>query len=483
MYSKKPLSSQLRPRHPGTAQVPLLLFRHRERDMFVLPVTRHRFRVGRAPGCDLQLPDSDQRLSREHFILERRSSGLVVKDCSKNGTSCNGVPLHGGSRTLRDGDRISAGSWEILLDPDLGHDATAYPNEGLHWSDSTRRIQLPPQGSDSSQVAASLSSSGARCGMLGESTAMLEVYSLVERLARFDVPVLVHGESGTGKELVAQALHNTSARASKPLVTLNCAAIQSSTAASTLFGHEKGAFTGAAQRHAGVFEQSAGGTLFLDEIAELSADLQASLLRVLETRTVRPLGASREVAVSFRLVAATHRELRAEVAAGRFREDLFYRIGVTRVSLPALCQRGEDISLLARKFLAQHAQGTPPSLSPQAAFLLQRHPWPGNVRELRNAMLRSLVLCDGATIQVDHLDLDEPLVPLSERYTLGAAPVETSNLRVPPPRLSEDQQRVQLIEALQCSGGNRSQAARALGVSRSTLYSRIKQFERHTAVE
>jgi len=320
--------------------------------------------------------------------------------------------------------------------------------------------------------------------MLGESPAMLNVFRLVQRLAAFDVPVLIHGESGTGKELVAQALHSCSERGSKPLVALNCAAISRSTAVSTLFGHEKGAFTGAAQRHAGVFEQSAGGTLFLDEVAELSPELQASLLRVLETRTVRPLGATRELPVYFRLVTASHRDLRREVEAGRFREDLFYRIGVTRVSLPPLRQRGSDIILLAQHFLKQHATGAAPELSPFATSLLQEYPWPGNIRELRNAMLRALVLCDGPMILDSHLDLDNHgAIGLESSTTRSLRAIDGGTFRVPPARLSAAEQRERLLNALHHSGGNRSQAAMLLGISRSTLYARIKALEIEAAKE
>jgi DNA-binding NtrC family response regulator len=439
--------------------------------MFAIPVMRHRFRVGRAPDCDLQLPDSDQRLSREHFILEQRTTGLIIKDCSTNGTSCNGVPLNGCSRTLSGGDRISVGFWEIVLNPDL---TNGKKFTEARWSDSTRRLQLPAASTENCGESVK----EARYGMLGQSPSMLDVFRLVQRLSRFDVPVLIHGESGTGKELVAQALHSSSERGSKPLVALNCAAILSSTAVSTLFGHEKGAFTGAAQRHAGVFEQSAGGTLFLDEIAELSPELQASLLRVLETRTVRPLGATRELPVYFRLVTASHRDLRTEVEAGRFREDLFYRIGVTRVSLPPLRQRGPDIMLLARHFLKQHAPGPIPQLSQLATSILQKHPWPGNIRELRNAMLRALVLCDGPMVLDSHLDLDDRVfTTLDSSATRGLRAIDGGSFRVPPARLSAEEQRERLLNALHRSGGNRSQAASLLGISRSTLYSRIKSLE------
>ena len=465
------LSPQLLPRQNGMTEAPLLLFRHRGRDMFILPLSRHRFRIGRAPSCDLRLPDCDQRLSREHFVLERRAAGSFVRDCSTNGTSCNGVPMRGGTKPLRRGDRVRAGAWEMLFDPDLS--ARKAASSPPHWSDSPRRIELP--ASDPAAQSAGF------CGMIGESEVMLGLYSMVERLAKFDVPVLIQGESGTGKELVAQALHRCSTRAGKPLVALNCAAIQPSMASSTLFGHEKGAFTGAAQRHPGVFEQAAGGTLFLDEIAELSPELQASLLRVLETSTVRPLGASKVLPVSFRLVTATHRRLRREVGAGRFREDLFYRIGVTAVELPALRERSQDIPALAGHLLAQHASDAVAELAPEAAFVLQQHPWPGNVRELRNVLLRALVLSDGGPIGVQHLGLVERHSDeLDQSAGLPRQRAEQEvwpqvPMQVPPPHLSAEQQRNQLLHALHSCRGNRSRAATLLCISRSTLYARMKR--------
>jgi DNA-binding NtrC family response regulator len=461
------VSPQLRPRQNGKQEVPLLLFRHRDRDMFILPLSRHRFRVGRAPSCDLRLPDSDQRLSREHFILEQRAAGLVVRDCSTNGTSCNGVELRGGTSPLRSGDRVRAGAWEMIFDPNLSSSKAA--GSAPHWSDSTRRIELP--GASPANPVTGFH------GMLGDSEVMLEVYKMVQRLAKFDLPVLVQGESGTGKELVAQALHRCSPRARKPLVALNCAAIQPSMASSTLFGHEKGAFTGAAQRHPGVFEQAAGGTLFLDEIADLSPELQASLLRVLETSTVRPLGANKVLPVSFRLVTATHRRLRREVSAGRFREDLFYRIGVTAVDLPALRERTRDIPALAGHLLAQHAGDARVELAPDAMFLLQQQPWPGNVRELRNVLLRALVLSDGGPIRAQHLGLgDRCRDAVAE--SAGPAhhpPGQQAWQQVPPAQLSAEQQRTQLLHALHSCRGNRSRAATLVGISRSTLYARMKR--------
>ena len=461
------LSSQLRPRRTGNADAPLLLFRHLNRDMFILPLPRHRFSVGRAPGCDLQLPDSDRRLSREHFVLEHRASGLIVRDCSTNGTRCNGESLSGGTRRLRGGDRVRAGSWEMHLAPPLVTDQGE--KEAPGWSDSTRRIELPGSREETGKSRF--------CGMLGDCEKMHSVYTMVRRLAGFDVPVLVRGESGTGKELVAQALHSCSERAQKPLVALNCAAIQSSTAASTLFGHEKGAFTGAAQRHPGVFEQASGGSLFLDEVAELSPELQASLLRVVETSTVRPLGATRVLPVSFRLIAATHRSLREEVNAGRFREDLFYRIGVTLIELPPLRERGDDIATLARHFLAQHARIDGSELDPRALFLLKQHNWPGNIRELRNTILRAVVMSDGRGIQAAHLGLPDGAAPAGCKASVAPHCQEDSRHwnQVPPPRPTPGQQRSQLLHALHSCRGNRSHAASLLGISRSTLYSRMKR--------
>ena len=474
MLDRESLSRQLSPRHLQGKHAPKLLFRRAGREQFTLPLPRHRFRVGRSPSCDLRLPDPERSISREHFVLSLRAGELIVRDCSTNGTFYNETALNGSSRALRNGDRLRAGNWEMVVQTRSRPDDQQPAPE---WKDSTRRLKLP---STSTQLQAPAAPSG-RGRMLGESPNMHRLYKHIERIASYDFPVLLHGESGSGKELVAEALHACSPRATGPMVSLNCAAIPSTLASSTLFGHEKGSFTGAAQRHAGVFEQSSGGTLFLDEIAELSSDLQAALLRVLETQKVRPVGARTELPVSLRVICATHRDLREEVRSGRFREDLFFRISVTEINHPPLRDRGDDILLLARHFLQQHAPAAPPLLSIPAEQALRGHSWKGNVRELRNTMLRALVLCEARAILPEHLCLqatypsqETNLSPIKNLHS-GASLSGPNQQQLPPARLDEATQKAALLHALHHCEGNRSKAAAMLGISRSTLYARIKR--------
>lgn len=291
------------------------------------------------------------------------------------------------------------------------------------------------------------------------SPTVLDLLDLVDRVAGRDIPVLVSGESGTGKELIARRLHARSGRAGGPFVAVNCAALPETLAESELFGHERGAFTGAEASRAGRFEEAHGGTLLLDEIGELALPLQAKLLRVLETRMVRRLGGSSEREVDVRLVAATNRTLEAEVDAGRFRRDLYFRLAVVSVALPPLRERPADIPLLARHLLSSLATRhrlAAPALAEDALDALLRYGWPGNVRELRNVLERALVVGNGETIRAVDLAL----------HAAGPPPVV--------PLAREARERAAVLEALRQSGGNREAAARLLGVSVRTLYYRLR---------
>jgi len=290
---------------------------------------------------------------------------------------------------------------------------------------------------------------------------LLEALALVDRVAPADIPVLVSGESGTGKELVARRIHARSTRAAGPFVAVNAAALPESLAESELFGHERGAFTGADRARAGRFEEASGGTLFLDEIGELAPALQAKLLRVLEDRHVRRLGSERDVPVDVRLVAATNRDLAREVETGGFRRDLFFRLAVVPVALPPLRERPGDIPLLARHFAARLAARhrlPVPEITPGAIDVLARHDWPGNVRELRNALERAVVVRGGQPIREE--DVQAPAA--------SAAPARTLD--------EETREREAALEALRLSGGNRDAAARRLGISVRTLYYRLRRW-------
>ncbi|HMX27792.1 MAG TPA: sigma-54 dependent transcriptional regulator, partial [Blastocatellia bacterium] len=241
-------------------------------------------------------------------------------------------------------------------------------------------------------------------GLIGNSPVLRDMLRQITRIAASDITVLVYGESGTGKELVAKAIHSFSGRGRDAFVPLNCAAIPEALQESELFGHEKGAFTGAINRRIGKFEQANGGTLFLDEVAELSLSLQAKLLRVLQERSFNRLGSSLEIRSDFRMVAASHKNLAEEVKAGRFREDLFFRLAVFELDVPPLRERGGDITLLAQHFLKEYAAGSDPKrLSAAAAQTLERYNWPGNVRELQNYMHRASVTASGELVEVNDL--------------------------------------------------------------------------------
>jgi len=293
-------------------------------------------------------------------------------------------------------------------------------------------------------------------GIVGQSEAIQKVRAMVRRLAPLPSTVLVLGESGTGKEVVARALHDLSPRASRPFVPVNCAAISPELIESELFGHAKGAFTGATDTRNGLFYYAQGGTIFLDEIAELPPPIQTKLLRVLEDRRIRPVGSNREVPVDVRIIAATNRDLGGAVEAGRFREDLFYRLDVVSIALPPLRERPLDIAMLARHFvlqLAPHLGVEALPLTADVARALAEYPWPGNARELRNFVERSLIL--------GHY-------PLEALAIEDAAADFVPGVPGAPESLAEVEKR-HMLAVLEASGGNKTEAARRLGISRKTL--------------
>lgn len=262
-------------------------------------------------------------------------------------------------------------------------------------------------------------------GIIGSSPAMLELYSKIRKVAPTDSNVLVQGESGTGKELVARALHNLSKRAKAPLISVNCAAIPETLIESELFGHEKGAFTGASASRAGLVEAADGGTLFLDEIGELPLEAQARLLRVLQEGEIRRVGSVQSQKVDVRLIAATHRDLKTLSKTGQFREDLYYRLHVIALKLPPLRERGSDVLEIARAFLLRQSTRMGRSdlhFGPDAEQAIHHYSWPGNVRELENAIERSVILCEGSTINADLLGIDIELEDLDDDTFIGLPP-------------------------------------------------------------
>jgi DNA-binding NtrC family response regulator len=307
--------------------------------------------------------------------------------------------------------------------------------------------------------------------LLGASPAMQMIREQIARLADLDTSILIHGESGTGKELVARALHRQSRRSEGAFVAINCAALPESLLESELFGHVRGAFTDARDNRRGLFAEASGGTLFLDEIGELPLALQPKLLRVIEERKIRPLGGGAEIECDVRIVTATHRDLDEAVREGTFRSDLYYRLNVIPIDLPPLRARGNDILLLAQNFIADLAQRFGKSvtgLAEPAARRLLTYPWPGNVRELRNVIERAVALTahDRITVQ----DLPESLQKPGGDLPLTGAPLDPLSL-LP---LAEMERRY-IDQVLDQVGGNRTLAARILGVDRKTLYRKLKE--------
>jgi len=307
--------------------------------------------------------------------------------------------------------------------------------------------------------------------LLGDSPALLEVLRVTARVAATPATVLITGESGTGKELVARRLHLRSDRADEPFVKINCAAIPEGLLESELFGHEKGAFTGAASRKPGRFELADGGTLFLDEIGEMPLSSQPKLLRAIQEGRFYRVGGTTTISVDVRLVAATNRDLEVEVREGRFREDLFYRLNVVPVRLPPLRERREDIPALVGRFLERSASRHGVrlrSFSPDAVAALQRHDWPGNIRELENAVERSLLLAEG-----DHIELGD--LPRGLEDAGSGAAVACGSLKDRVRSATRQIERDAIVETLELTGGNVTQAAQRLGLSRRGLQLKMRE--------
>jgi len=318
-----------------------------------------------------------------------------------------------------------------------------------------------------------------RWGMLTQDPGMKRLFRNVEKVARSEASVLVRGETGSGKELVARAVHGASPRARGPFRAINCAALPPTLLESELFGHVRGSFTGAVRDAPGHFRLAEGGTLFLDEVGELPLPVQAKLLRALDQRTVIPVGGADPVQVDVRIVAATHRALRREVAAGRFREDLLYRVRVLPIYLPPLRERGDDVLLLARRFVEEWnarpgARGRVERIAPEAEAALTRYRWPGNVRELRNAIEFALVTGDGPVLAADDLPPElltdggngPPELAVARKQ---GAPSEAEAETLPP-------EARRLVQALAHAGGHHGRAAASLGISRTTLWRRLRRY-------
>ena len=315
--------------------------------------------------------------------------------------------------------------------------------------------------------------------MIAEDLRTRELIEIATRVAASDATVMIGGESGTGKEVLARFIHLHSARADGPFVAINCAAIPDNMLEAVLFGYEKGSFTGAVRASAGKFEQAQGGTLLLDEISEMSLPLQAKLLRVLQEREVERLGGREMIQLDVRVLATSNRRLREEVAAGRFREDLFYRLNVFPLTLPALRERPRDILPLARHLVERHLRGgeTLPPIEPEAEARLLAHAWPGNVRELDNLMQRALILCDGQRIRAVDVHF-EALDGAAARVSGPTGELAASDDANSKKCLTDDLRNVEeqmILDALRNGRGSRKQAAEILGISPRTLRHKLQK--------
>ncbi|MEM8961839.1 MAG: sigma 54-interacting transcriptional regulator [Acidobacteriota bacterium] len=396
-------------------------------------------------------------VSRHHATLEwdETTYRLIDRD-SLHGTFVDDRPIR--SRLLRDGDRIMIGD-SLLLFQQLADAEVAEGNDVPLDEASTARQYVADRHPVDTVAATEHRRATER--LIGDSSAMVELRRLILRIADVTSTVLIDGESGCGKELVARVIHASGARAEQPFIAVNCATLSETLLESELFGHERGAFTGAVERRIGQFERAAGGTLFLDEVGEIPLGLQAKLLRVLQEREIERLGGRETIQVDARVLAATNRDLSAEVTARRFRDDLFYRLNVIRLTVPSLRDRADDISLLAHHFLHLHGRrlGRPSlALSRAARALLGAYRWPGNVRELANAIERAVVLSDGTVLEPEDfpeaiLDSRPASLPMGDFHSAVTAT-----------------KRDLVIQALDASAGQVTRAAARLGLSPNYLH-------------
>ena len=310
---------------------------------------------------------------------------------------------------------------------------------------------------------------------IGQSTAMRRVFELIEKVAPAKASVAITGESGTGKEMVARSVHNLSSRRDRPFIAVNCASIPPTLMESEIFGHERGAFTGANTRRPGVFELAHGGTLFLDEVGEIPIELQAKLLRVLEEGRLRRVGGKTEIEVDVRVLCSTNRDLKAEIKNLRFREDLYFRLNVFQIALPPLRERREDIPILVQHFIEKFNEESGKRITgmhPEALDVLKNYDWPGNIRELRNAVERAVILCDGDLIQREQLPPDMS----------GKGP-ERQTFRLPYGLPLDLVEKEYILGMLQRNGGNKARTAEILGVSEKTLYNKLNRYAAESKAE
>mgnify|MGYP003524828421 CR=1 FL=1 len=387
-------------------------------------------RIGSKKENDVVI--ADDTVSRHHAVIEEKKGQYIIRDLeSTNGTFVNGLRVS--EAFLNEGSIIKLGNTELRFIP------------------VEEKIELMPSKKD-------------RFGdIVGKSKEMKEIFGILEKISKTDATVLITGETGTGKELVAKAIHENSHRSKKPFVVIDCSAIARNLIESELFGHEKGAFTGAVSARHGAFETANGGTIFLDEIGELEPDMQPRLLRVLEAREIKRVGGTATIPIDVRIIAATNRDLSTEIKKNRFREDLFYRLSVININLPQLRDRKDDISLLIDYFIKTNKARKVKGVAKETLDILINYRWPGNVRELRNVIERAIAL--GASDYIEPKDLILLKPQASEKDTADLSG-----------KTLEEIEKSAIIQTLKAHKGNKTTTAKALGIAYSTLYEKMKKY-------
>jgi DNA-binding NtrC family response regulator len=402
--------------------------------------------IGR--GEKVAIAIDDPSVSRRHAVLTIGRTITVTDQGSRHGTKVGGRRLAANeSAAVALGEAIDLGAVLVVINRLVKREA----------ADARKPIVSDP--------------------------AMVELHRLVDKFAAGNISVMLLGETGVGKEVTAELVHARSPRAAKPLLRLNCAALTETLLESELFGHEKGAFTGAVQSKPGLFETAQGGTVFLDEIGEMPMTTQVKLLRVIEERRVTRVGGTKSFAIDVRFIAATHRDLQGEIAAGRFRQDLYFRLNGVTLRIPPLRERPSEIEPLAQAFVAEFAAQSGhavPTISPTLVAHLKTYSWPGNIRELRNLTERAVLLAAGEPLTMAHFPLEEPAA--SKRASMPPAADsldETAAGRTRPGELWTELQAIErqrIVDALNAAGGNQTRAAKILGISRNTLSTRLGEY-------
>ncbi len=412
----------------------------------VKPITK----VGKKENNDFVIDDST--VSRDHMIIEYSSDSFLLRDLgSTNGTNLNGSRVK--EAYLVPGDRIKVG------------------NTTLEFVAFEEKVKIEP--SDKAEFGL----------MVGSSLKMRQIFGILEKISPTFATVIIEGETGTGKELVARAVHENSPRKNKPFVVFDCSSVAPNLIESELFGHEKGSFTGAIKSRRGAFEEASGGTIFLDEIGELSLDLQPKLLRALESREIRRVGANLTTPIDVRVVCATNRNLKKEVAEGRFREDLYYRLSVVKIILPPLRERVEDIPLMVERFLSVGKFNKKPDgtlfvtkVEDDALKALQRYQWPGNVRELSNIIERACAVAENGVISKNQIDMVFSDLEDEEERTEKLQVLKDVPFKEAKQKVVEVFERDYLIDLLRRNGYNLSKAAREAGIDRKHIRNLLKKY-------